>query len=342
MSSEGRIEEFELIARVFAPLAAGQPFAKGLIDDAAVISPEMGHDLVVTTDTLSAGIHFRDDDPPETVAARALAANVSDLAAMGAMPVGYTLAIAAPAGLSIEWYEAFANRLAAEQERYGIGLLGGDTTSMHGGPSLTITAIGQVPQGRAILRSTGREGDDLWVTGTIGDAALGLDILESRLKPAAAPDGESLTARFVSPVARIGVVGLLQRHATSAIDVSDGLLSDIGHLAAASAVAAMVDQDQVPVSPAARRLLEQPGMGGRSLWRRLVTGGDDYEVVFTAATADRAAIEADAQSLDFPVSRIGRLVAKGGEIADDLVVVRDASGAIVHIDGPHGYRHFAD
>lgn len=340
MNNPGDIEEFELIARVFAPLAKDQPFAMGLVDDAAVIRPEAGCDLVVTTDTLSADVHFRGDDQPESIAARALCANVSDLAAMGAKPLGYTLAIAAPKELPLDWYEKFAQRLAQEQQRYGIGLLGGDTTSMHGGPSLTITAIGQVPANRAILRSTARTGDDIWVSGFVGDASLGLDVLESRLKPTNRADEEALAERFSYPVARSDIVDVLQRHARSAIDVSDGLLADTEHLAVAAGLVAIVELDRIPLSPAARRVLEQPGSGGRALWRRLVTGGDDYEVVFTAAPNDRAAIERESAALAFPVTLVGRVVDMDAGTGQRRVIVRDASGETVEIEGAGGYRHF--
>ena len=337
MNNKGEIGEFDLIARIFVPLAANQPFSLGLTDDAAVIRPEAGHDIVVTTDSLSAGVHFRDADPPEAVASRALGANVSDLTAMGATPVGYTLAIAAPSQTPLEWYEAFARRLSDDQSRYGIGLVGGDTTASHGGLCLTITAIGQVPEGCAVLRSTAAQGDDIWVTGFIGDAALGLDVLEGRIKPASPADHSALTTRFLYPDARVGAVGILQRVASSAIDVSDGLIADLGHLAKASGLGAVIEHDDVPVSPASQRLLNQPGTGGQALWRRLVTGGDDYEVVFTAPPMHRSEIETAAATLDFGCTRIGRMNADNAP----TVTVVDPSGEEITIEGPGGYRHFS-
>lgn len=342
MAPAEMIEEFDLIARFFRPLAADSPYALGLQDDAAVLQPGEGNEVVVTTDSLSENVHFRSEDAPETVAARALGSNMSDLAAMGAEPIGYTLAVAAPDGTPALWFETFAKGLKMEQERYGTRLIGGDTTASKGGMMLTITAVGRVPLGQAVQRSTAKTGDDIWVTGTIGDAALGLDILQHRLKATNAVDRDALIERFNRPTARLAAVPMLRKFATAAIDVSDGLLADLGHLARASGLSACVSSDSVPISGAARRLLEQPGVGGRGMLERILTGGDDYEVIFAAKPDDHDSILQTADTVDLAVTRIGTVTAPAGGHEVGHVTVLDSRGEALIIAGAGGYRHFSD
>jgi len=340
VASTGAIDEFDLIARVFRPLAADHPASLGLVDDAALIDPGAGNEIVVTTDSLSEGIHFRSEDAPEIVASRALGSNISDLAAMGAIPIGYTLALAAPKSTKMDWFEAFADGLGTEQVRYETGLIGGDTTSSSGGLMITITALGCVPAGCAVRRSTAQAGNDVWVTGTIGDAALGLDILQGRLKSRTRQDRDALIERFNRPTARIAAVPLLRRFATAAIDVSDGLAADLGHIGEVSTLIADIERDAIPLSEAAQRLAEQPGTGGRALLSRVISGGDDYEIVFTAPTEDRDAIDTHAADLNLRVSRIGTVSSPTEQRPAGNVRVLDDRGEALIIDGPGGYRHF--
>lgn len=340
MERQGAIEEFDLIARVFRPLAAGSSASLNLVDDAAVLDPGPGFEVIVTTDTLSESVHFRSEDSPDVVAQRALASNMSDLAAMAAEPLGYTLAIAAPASTPASWFEEFAAGLAAEQARYGTGLLGGDTTKSPGGLMITITALGRAPKGLAIKRSNAKADDHLWVSGTIGDATLGLAILQGDISAQSRADREFLVERFNRPTARLVVASLLRSHATSAIDVSDGLIADVGHIATASNLAVEIEGEAIPLSTAARSVAESPGDGGTGMLARLMSGGDDYEIAFTAPASAQSAIERWSADNVLPLSRIGRLTSPSSERIAGSVSVIDVSGEALIMDGPGGYRHF--
>ena len=247
--------EFDLIETYFKPLAKGAPGALGLADDAAVLTPTGGHDLVVTQDMLVEGVHFRDTDPAGRVAQKALRVNLSDLAAMGATPVAYLLSLALPAAVDDAWVAAAAAGLAADQAEFGVHLIGGDTVSTPGPLTLSITALGQTPNGLALRRSGARPGDLVMVSGMIGDACLGLDVLEGgdTTAPGApgAPGADYLVDRYQLPSPRLSLGLALRGLATAAIDISDGLVADLGHLCGASGVGAAVDLGRVPVSPAA-------------------------------------------------------------------------------------------
>ena len=315
------MDEFALIAEYFAPLAAARPGAFGLTDDAAAIAPPPGRDAVAAADALVAGVHFREADPPDTVAARALRANLSDLAAMGACPHGYLMTLALPPGLAgeagREWAARFAAQLARDQAEFDIGLLGGDTVATPGPLAVSITALGFVEAGRALRRSGARPGDALYVSGTVGDAALAL----------ALPDAEAaLAERFRRPEPRIALGRALVGVATAAIDVSDGLVADIGHLCRASGVGARVAAAAVPLSAAARaRLRAAP-----ALLETVLAGGDDYELAFTVPPARRAGLAA----LPAPVTEIGAIEGGAG------VAVIGEDGAPMAL-ARAGWRHFA-
>ena len=317
--------EFDLIAKYFAPLAANAPLAFGLTDDAAVLRPEPGQDIVVTTDCMVGGIHFLPADGPQAIAQKLLRVNLSDLAAKGAVPLGYVLALAMPKPSEADWLASFAAGLALDQAAFGINLLGGDTVSTPGPLTLTITAFGTVPQGTIIRRSGARAGDDVYVSGTIGDAALGLAQKLGRLDLPREAAGE-LLERLHRPVPRLELGQGLRGLATAGLDVSDGLIQDIGHIATTSGLACIVEAELVPRSSAAA----QAGAGW--LATRL-TGGDDYELVFTAPPDRRALLEALAVRLGVPVTRIGQMAAGSG------VTVRQADGSgLVLPEG--GYQHF--
>ncbi len=311
--------EFALIARYFRPLAG--PAGLDLSDDAAVLAPPPGRELVFTADALVGGVHFRADDPPGLIARKALRVNVSDLAAMAATPLGYLLTIAAPRAATEAFFADFARGLAQDQAEFGVTLLGGDTTATDGVLCLSVTMIGHVAPGAAVRRNGARAGDGLWVSGSIGDGALGLAALSGRL---ADPDG-ALADRYLLPRTRVGLV--LTGIASAALDVSDGLVQDVGHLCAASGVGAVIEAGKVPLSAGARAAGPE--------WRAtILTGGDDYELAFAVPEGREGALLAMAAGAGVAVTRIGRFVA-----GPAVVSVRDETGAEMEFPRP-GWQHF--
>lgn len=302
--------EFGRIARYLRPLAAGCPGALNLTDDAAVLPVPPGYELVVTTDAMVAGIHFFPDDSPDDIAAKLLRVNLSDLAAMGAAPFAYTLVLALPPTLQEDWLAAFCAGLKSDQARYGIPLAGGDSVSTPGPITLSVTALGLVPCGRALTRRVRGPVDRVaeqrvFVTGTIGDAALGLALAEGRLgsPPVSADAAAMLIARLRRPEPRLGLGLALRDMATAAIDISDGLIADLGHIAEVTGCSAIIEGARLPLSAAARSLLDwRP-----DLLASVVGGGDDYELVFTAPAGDRATVAALAAQHGVAITEIGRL-----------------------------------
>lgn len=309
--------EFALIARHFRPLAG--PGALDLADDAAVFAPPSGRELVVAADAMVAGVHFLPDDPPDLVARKLLRTNLSDLAAMGAAPLGYLLTVSVPRATPDAWFAAFAAGLARDQAEFGITLLGGDTTSTPGPVSLSLTVLGSVLPGQAVRRAGARPGDGLFVTGTIGDGALGLLAARGEL----ADPGGYLADRYRLPRPRLGVA----RHGvvSAALDVSDGLVQDVGHLCRAGGCGAEIEAAAVPLSAAAR----QAGM--RVL---ILAGGDDYELAMAVPPGQEAALQAAAAACAVPVTRIGRFVPGAPDVR-----VLDESGAVIRLDAG-GWSHF--
>ena len=294
------MRERDLIDKLLRPLA-GQPAARGLADDAAVLTPPLGRDLALTHDVLACGVHYLPGDPPSDVAWKLLAVNLSDLAAMGARPIGVLMGLGLGAAEDGEWLTAFTQGLQRGLERWNVALLGGDTVGGLDQAVLGITAIGQIDPGRALSRSGARAGDDLYVTGTIGDAGLGLAIARGVAEP-----DKFLLNRYRRPEPRLaagqGLVGI----ATAAMDVSDGLLIDAQRLAAASGVALRVELAALPLSPAAAT--RTPRTDGAYVER--ATAGDDYELLFTAPPAARDHVATIADACRLPVARIGN-VAEG-------------------------------
>ena len=328
--------EFEIIRRFFAPLAADAPGAFGLTDDAAALTVPPGQSLVVTADALVAGVHFLASDTAADVAAKALRVNLSDLASMGARPMAYTLALALTRETGVEWLEAFAGSLAADQRLFGIHLVGGDTVATPGPLTLSICAFGCVAQGAELRRSGARPGDAVFVTGTIGDAALGLIALQKGLPGIVAADRDSLVARYRRPTPRTACGPRLIGLANAAIDVSDGLLADLGHICETSGTAAVIEAGRVPLSAAARAALA----AGDGTWRDILGGGDDYELLFAAPASAEPALNAVAQALDLPITLIGRIVERTSAVdSDRLVEVTDAAGRPMVLEAS-GYRHF--
>jgi thiamine-monophosphate kinase len=288
--------EFALIARYFAPLARGFAGADGLRSDNAVLPADGARDLVVKTDSVVAGVHFLADERPGLIAAKALRACLSDLAAGGAEPFAYQLALALPEGWSERWVALFARGLAADQRRYGIVLCGGDTVQSPGPLTVTVTAFGRVPRGRALMRSGARPGDRLWVSGTIGDAALGLLAARGEL------DSRFLEGRYRRPQPRSALGPRLLGVASAAADVSDGLLADAGHIAEASGLGVAIERERVPLSRAARRAVR----ARPALWAEVVAGGDDYELVIAVPPRKSALLLMAARAAGVAVTEIGR------------------------------------
>ena len=306
MSGEDR-----LIARHFKPLAR-HPGALGLIDDAATLKVPPGHELVLTTDAIVGGVHFLTDDPPATIANKALRVNLSDLAAKGATPAGFLLTLALPKRVGDAWLAAFARALGRDAQRYDCPLLGGDTVTTPGPLMVSITAFGSLPAGSMVRRVGAQVGDHVLVTGTIGDAALGLRLRKDRNAARrwqlARRQSDDLLRRYLVPEPRNALASAIRKYATAAMDVSDGLAGDLGKLCRASGVAAEVDAARVPVSAAARKVLQAEPR----LFKTMLSGGDDYEIVCTVRPARLPSFQAAALAVGLPVAAIGRVVRGSG------------------------------
>jgi thiamine-monophosphate kinase len=321
--------EFALIARHFAPLSRGVPGAYDLTDDAAAIRAEPGLDWVVTSDAIVAGVHFLPDDPPDLVARKTLRVNLSDLAAKGAVPRFYLLAAVLPKDIDEDWIAAFAAGLAADQAEYGVRLIGGDTTSTPGALTLAVTAMGQVATGRMLRRGTAQDGDDVYVSGTLGDGALGLLVLRGGLLRLSPGSRDFLADRYRLPQPRVALGPELLGLASAAMDVSDGLVADLGHICETSGLAATIEEPRVPLSEAAREALhEHP-----ALMSAVLAGGDDYEILFTVPRAARENVAALARRLALPLTRVGAMRSGSG------AKVLRADGSERVLDSP-GWQHF--
>lgn len=327
MAELGRRGEFELIAEVFAPLARGHELAFGLTDDAALVRPKPGRDLVVTKDALVAEVHFPADEAPDLVARKLLRVNLSDLAAMGAEPLGYLLALAVPADLGEDWFDGFAAGLGRDQEEFGLTLLGGDMVATPGVLTLTLTALGEVDEGRALRRNGAREGDLVYLSGSLGDAALGLLVRRGELTELDAAAAEALLDRYRLPRPRLALGRALGGLVTAATDVSDGLVVDLENICRASGVAGRIEAPRLPLSAAAEAALAlDPEL------RPLLLAGDDYEILATVAPAGEAAAVAAAASAGVAFARVGEIAAGSG------VGLTDGQGRI--LEAGTGYRHF--
>lgn len=326
--------EFELIARYFAPLARGFPGAFGLLDDAAVIAPPPGHELVAKTDAIVGGVHFLHDDPPDSIARKALRANLSDLAAKGAVPRAYMLDIMLPKTVTEEWMAAFARGLAEDQNQYGVHLIGGDTDSTPGPVTIAIMAFGDVATGRMLRRGGARAGDTVFVTGTIGDAALGLAVLRGNVGSLDTNAADFLVDRYRLPRPRVRLGPRLIGMAHAALDVSDGLLADLGHLCEASELSAVVEASRVPLSTAARAVLTTSS----GHITTVLTGGDDYEILFTAPPEAVNELAELSRTFDLPITTIGRM--RSPSIGkQSQITVLDESGEPLVFDRS-GWTHF--
>ena len=321
------VNEFELIARFFTRTPRSPSVLLGVGDDAALLAPAPGHVIVAAVDMLVGGRHFFPDTDPESLGHKALAVNLSDIAAMGATPKWALLALALPDSDPV-WLAAFARGLLALADAHGVELVGGDTT--RGPLNLCVTILGEIPAGEAITRAGARVGDDIYVSGQLGDAALAVAARAGRI----ALDAAALAAccaRLDRPAPRVALGARLRGVANAMLDVSDGLTGDLGHILDASAVGAVIDLESVPRSPV---LAARLAGADHALARQcLLAGGDDYELCFTAAPAASAQIEGIARELGLPLTRIGAVVVGGG------LTVRDERGAVIEL--PRAYDHFA-
>ncbi len=320
--------EFETIRRLFAPLAHPE-WGRGLMDDVAVVPSKPGHDLVLTKDAIVEGVHFLPTDPLDTVARKLMRVNLSDLAAKGAEPFGYLLAC--------HWSErcgwpermSFVDGLRADQKAFDVALLGGDTVVTPGPASFSMTLMGWTPKGRTVGRAGARTGDLVFVTGTIGDGWLGLQAAQEKLS--LEPDRvAALLEHYRTPTPRVEFAGPIRDFASASIDVSDGLVADLGHLAEASGVRIGIDLELTPRSAAGQawydgRVDEQAAL------ESLVTGGDDYEIAFTARAADEAVLRREAERRHLRLTRIGQVLAGEG-------IVARFGGEPILVDRP-GFTH---
>ena len=319
------LSEFEIIRRFFTHPARNAVLGVG--DDAAIVRARPGYEWVMTTDMLVAGRHFTRDADPEWLGHKALAVNLSDIAAMGAQPRWATLALALPRA-DARWLAAFARGFMRLARRHGVDLVGGDTT--RGPLNICVQVVGEVPLGRALRRDGARAGDDVWVSGTLGDAALALTAQQLGVAPR---DRRALQSRLDAPAPRIALGMALRGIARSAIDVSDGLIADLGHICERSRVAAEVELGRVPVSAIVKRYLDRTPARAAVL-----AGGDDYELVFTAGRGERTAIARLAARLRLRVTRIGRTVRRRRGAAPVTVLGPDGKSLA---PARKGYEHFA-
>ncbi len=321
--------EFERIARYLAPLAADRPEALGLLDDAALLRPPAQGIQVTTLDTMVEGVHYLADDPPDLIARKLLRVNLSDLAAMGARPYGYLLSLCLPRERDETWLAVFCEGLRQDQDSFAIHLLGGDSVSTTGPAVLSLCAIGEAEEERLFRRSGASAGELLFVSGTIGDGALGLAVRRQGFMGLAQEARDYLARRYQLPEPRLGLSAALLGTASAAIDVSDGLLADAGHIAETSGVAIEISAPDIPLSkPAESVLAEDP-----ELFSSLVAGGDDYELLFSVPPEARDRVIAAAESSGTPVKEIGRVLAGTG------VTLRDRDGQPLCLNQA-GWTHF--
>lgn len=320
------ISEFDIIQRYFSRSAPGAVLGVG--DDAALIKPAAGVELAISTDMLVSGRHFLADVDPRKLGHKSLAVNLSDMAAMGAKPRWATLSLALPESIvqtGEKWLEAFADGFFELAHAHRVGLIGGDTT--RGPLNICVTIIGEVAKGTALRRDGARPGDDIWISGHLGDAALALAHTQRRIMLDPSEIAECLPA-LLTPMARVGLGQRLIGLADSAIDISDGLLADLGHILKSSKVAAVIKMGEIGCSASIKKYLPQ-----RLAIECLLAGGDDYELCFTVPRAKRGEIEMLARQQPVPLSRIGRV----GE--GEGLVVLDAAGKAVTLE-TKGYDHF--
>lgn len=293
------------------------------MDDAASWVPSAGMEAVVSTDTLVAGVHFIGDEPPDLIARKALRVNFSDLVAKGAYPKGYLVNLALPADVDAAWLAAFSAGLAQDQAEFDCALMGGDTVSTPGPLVVSVTAFGETLEGRIVRRGSATPGDVIYVTGTIGDSAIGLDVLQGKCRTL---DDSFLIDRYRLPRPRTGCVGLIRKFASASMDISDGLVGDLEQLVKASGVGASISAHLIPFSPP----VESLAVLDMEVQKRALTGGDDYEILFSVPYAMADSFEAECRE---DVRHIGEIVEGGG------VAVKAGDGEELDL-GTTSWSHF--
>ncbi len=312
--------EFGRIASIFAPLTEGVPGALGLADDAALLAP----DLVLTTDAIVEGVDFLPDDPPDQIARKLLRVNLSDLAAMGARPEAYLLTTILPARIDDRWLAAFAQGLAEDQQYFGIRLIGGDSGLTPGPMTFSATLIGRAPSQGVVKRAGAVAGDTVFASGTIGDSALGLKVATGQLSLDEPEHAAFLVERYRIPQPRTALGMALAGHASAMIDISDGLVADLDHLCRASCVSAEIDGGRVPLSAAAAAVLAKSSQ----LLETVLTGGDDYELLFTAPGARASEIMVVAERCGTAVRPIGTICQRPAASPPRTEVIGSGGGPI--------------
>jgi len=295
--------EQRLIRDFFQPIAT-HPGALGLTDDVGVLTPPPGCEVVLKTDAIVGAVHFAPDDPADDVARKALRVNLSDLAAKGARPLGFLLALTLPGDVTQAWLEGFAEGLRTDSVRYGCPLFGGDTDRTPGPISIAVAMFGAVPQGTLVRRSGASPGDRVFVTGTLGDAALGLALRQGASWPLSEPQRRHLASRYVLPRPRTLVADAVRSHATASIDLSDGLARDLATVCRTSEVGADIDLRRLPLSPAAAAV----GALDPTALATVVAGGDDYEILCTVPAVHVDSFRTAARAVGVPVTDIGVIV----------------------------------
>lgn len=322
------MDEFSFIEKYLTPLTFGKAEALSLKDDAAIIPQKPGYDIVISKDAIVEGTHFFKNDSLYDIARKLVRVNISDLAAKGATPYCCFLALILPQNSSEQWFQQFTNGLKDDLQEFGCFLAGGDTTVHNGGLVLTLTVLGYVPTGKTILRSGANDGDLVFVTGTIGDSYLGLETLRGNYKDLSQEAKKFVQGRYFIPEPRISVGQELLNIASSATDVSDGLLADLENICNSSGVGAEIILDKIPFSPAA----VEASNTDNGFFIKAITGGDDYELLFTAPASMQNKIDEISQNTGIEISNIGKIMPSGG------VKLLTENGKEVWIERL-GYRH---
>ena len=323
-----QLSEFEIIQEYFAPLAKNE-FSLGLADDVAKYLVNAGEELVFTKDVCVEGVHFFPEDSPDTISRKALRVNLSDLAAKGAQPIGYMIGLGLPENWDRDWLSRFSRGLHQDQELFSISLFGGDTVRSSNTLFIAITAIGRIKTGTLCKRSTANVGDLVYVTGTIGDSYLGLVIRKNQIVITSESDITYFTNRYLMPEPRMNAISLIQHFANASLDISDGLVADLNHLCVASGVGAEVNIDVVPISSSAQNLIDNSLVN----IEKLITGGDDYELLFTVAESEAKRLEKAAEYDKLQITNIGRIT------DSNEVCILNSEGAKLAILNK-GFQHF--
>ena len=325
-------DEFKMINELLSPLSIGEDGAYGLSDDGAKIKVTNG-DIILTTDAIIKGIHFPESEDPKTIASRIIRVNLSDIAAMGAVPRAYLLVLAIPSSTTLSWIESFVEGLSCEQKEFGISLIGGDTTRTQGELMLSITMIGETYDNKVLLRNGACVGDYVYVSGFIGDASLGRSLIEGRNKANSLSVTDYLINRFRKPTPRIDLGKNLTGIASSAADVSDGLLADLKHICNASGVYAEIYLNHIPISSEAESMVSN----NLNLRMDLLSGGDDYELIFTVPFKHISKVSELSEKCNVQIKQIGKIIGEG--LNEDVVTLKDVNGKTLKSDS-EGYQHF--